>query len=432
MGCTGWGFDDVLPYFRKVESNVRGASRWHGASGPIHIRPSNPQVDICQAFLDAAADTGYTVLDDINCDAMDAFAYSDVNIDRGRRISASYGYIHRRPRRNLTVLTGASATRVLIERGQAVGVEFLHQGQLRSVRSERETIVCAGAIKTPQLLLLSGIGPASALRSHGITTLVDSPRVGANFQNHISYVIQYATREGSTSYRYLKPTRLAKAGLDYLLFRKGAFAESAVAMFGCWRSEPTLSIPDSHVTVLSAALSRPRSPEPRPWELLPKADGIQCALHFTPFSRGEVRLRSTNPLDAPMIDAGYLSDPRDMQNCIKGVHRIREIARSSHLRSLIHAEVTPGDAIHDDAALELDIRSACGNSFHPTGTCAMGNADAVVDPQLRVRGIQGLRVADASIVPIIPNAGMHAPALMIGEKAADMILGKGSTGGADA
>jgi choline dehydrogenase len=429
MGCTGWAFDDVLPYFKRAEANARGASRWHGASGPLRIRQAKPELPICEAFLNAAAEAGYPVVDDLNCDLVEGFGYSDVNIYKGRRISSAVAYLGSAgARKNLTVLTRSQALRIIVDRGKATGVEIAQDGMRRILRCEGEVIVCAGGIQSPHLLMLSGIGPADHLGSFGIPVVVDSPNVGQNFQNHACYRVQYACSEGATAYRHVKPLNALKAAFDYVFFRTGALAESYVAAGGFIRTDPGLAISDVQITMSAALVTLPNDRKPNAWDLLPKQDGFSMTINQgAPFSRGEVRLRSADPVDAPRVHANYFSDPRDMAVLIKALQLVRRIMSTHAIRPLVRAELRPGEAHQDAASLEAEIRRNAGNSYHPAGTCAMGgDARSVVDPKLHVRGVDGLRVADNSIMPLLPNAGLHAPAIMIGEKAAAMIAAGGA------
>ena len=423
MGCEGWGWAGVLPYFRKAEGNARGASVWHGGSGPLKIRRANPHLPICDAFLAAASNAGFPIFDDMNTDVVDGFGYSDINVYRGLRMSSASAYL--RPamqRKNLTVMTRAQALRIVIENGRASGVDVAHAGKIETLSCEREVILCAGAIKSPHLLLLSGIGPADQLSAFGIPVVVDAPNVGKNLQNHACYRPQYACSAPVTAYQYLKPVNVAKAVLDYALFRKGPLGDSYVAAGGLFRSDSSLTMPDVQVTMIVSMVRLSGKPNPRPWDMLPKEEGFSLTIHATPFSRGDVALKSADPLDHPRINANYFSDPRDMETLLNALERMRDVTSRPPIRQLIRAELMPGDAIVDRAALAAEVRRNGANAYHPVGTCAMGpHVTSVVDPQLRVRGVEGLRVADNAVLPTIPNAGLHAPAIMVAEKAAAMI-----------
>lgn len=423
MGCDGWGFSDLLPYFKRSEANVRGEGPWHGGSGPMKIRPAAPRLKICDAFLEAASASGFPVLDDLNCNAVEGFGYYDINVDRGVRMSAPAAYL--RPvldRPNLTVITGAPALRVTIENGRATGAEVLIGGEPTRMEAEREVIISAGAVKSPQLLMLSGIGPAEELSRHAIRVLVESPGVGANLQNHVCYRPRYLCSHPVTARRHVEPLGALKAGIAYALARRGPLAESYGPAGGFFRTDNRLETADAQVVLISALPPNPALNARRMMDLLPKEHGFAFTIYQgSPSSRGEIRLRSGDPLDSPIIRPGYLSHPADMPVLTSAVRIMRRMMRMPVIARFIEREISPGDSVSDDD-LEAEIRRNAATAYHQSGTCAMGRHEAaVVDPKLRVRGIDGLRVADTSIVPRIPNAAMHAVALMIGEKAAAMI-----------
>lgn len=432
MGCRGWGGDDVLEYFKKSEGNERGEGPWHGGSGPVKVRPARPDVPICDAFLAAAEAAGFPVLEDLNLDTIDGFGYYDINAawgtgGGGRRMSTAAAYLHPiRERKNLVVVSQALALRLIIEKGRARGAEVSVRGEVTAIRAAREVIVSAGAIKTPQLLLLSGIGPADQLRGLDITVHHDGPRVGQDLQNHVCYRPQYITNLPVTADRHLSPLNVIKAGLNYAFRRQGPLVESYAPAGGFFRTDPGLETPDAQVVLLSAlAPTSVSGSRFRIRDLLPKEHGFGLTIYQgSPHSRGAVTLRSADPQATPKIAPGYFSDPRDMAILLKAVKRMREMMRQPAIARFIDREMMPGDHIQSDAALEADIRTNGATAYHQCGTCAMGQGpDAVLDPELRVRGIDGLRVADTSIMPRIPNAALHAPTIMIGEKAAAMIRG---------
>lgn len=424
MGCRGWSFDDVLPFFRKSEANQRGADEWHGGDGPVKIRQSSPRLPIYRAFLDAAAARGFPTLDDLNRDTVDGFGFYDVNISGGRRQSAAATYLHAtRHRKNLTTWTGAEARRLLIEDGSVEGVELARDGDIRQAWATREVIVSCGAIKSPQLLMLSGIGPAEHLAEMGISVLVDAPNVGANLQNHASYRLQYACSEPVTAFSDASAKGAATALLSYGVGRSGGLAESIFGVGGFFRTRSELEIPDIQVVMCAALL--PRAPVGKQfWKMLPKEQGFALIVYQgTPYSRGTVRLASSDPAAPPRIAPGYLSDPRDLEVLVAGVQRVREICRDPILARVIQSEIQPGAGVTTDAELVADIRQNVATSYHQCGTCRMGSRPSdVLDPELRVRGVGKLRVADTSIMPFLPNAALHGPTLMIGEKAASMIM----------
>lgn len=424
MGCEGWSFSDILPYFKKSEANQRGDSEWHSGSGAVPIRKSGSALPIYDDFLQACASNGLPTLDDLNRNTVDGFGYYDVNIKGGRRMSAAASYLEPAlRRRNLTVLTGALARRVVFEGRRAIGVEIVHGGTVRTVRARAEVIICAGGIKSPQLLMLSGIGPVAHLAVHGIDVLLDSPHVGANLQNHPSYRMQYACSGRSTAYNYLTPSGMIQSAANYMLSRGGGLGESIFGVGGFFRSRSDLEIPDIQVVMCGALLSKPTNERPTLWEMLPKQQGFALVVYQgTPFSRGSVTLRSADPTAPPVVDSGYFRDSRDIHVLIAGIKRMREVCIGRDKPRYVVKELAPGPEIRTDGELERDIRDNVSTSYHQCGTCAMGGQpSSVLDPRLRVRGVEGLRVADASVMPVMPNAALHGPVMMIGEKAAAMI-----------
>ena len=422
-GCEGWGFEDIIDCYRHSESSSRGANRWHGDGGPIATRPSNTQLPICNAFLDAARDAGFPVLDDLNADVDEGFGRFDINVRHGRRVSAAAGYVEPMlGRSNFTLVTNALASRVRIEGSKAVGLEVVRGGRAEFIRAEREVILCCGAINSPQLLMLSGVGPGSHLDSLRIPVVADLPQVGANLRNHPAYSLRYACREPVTAYRYMHPVTAAGLLLRYLFTRGGPLGESYVAQGGAMRTSPGQEIADSIVVMAPALVTRGASGQ-RWRDLFPDRHGFAVSVSLgRPASVGKVRLKSSRPDDHPSIYPNFLDDPTDMPRLVRAVQTMRDMMRGRAIRDMIECELSPGAIPSGDKALEAEIRTNLGTYSHPSGTCRMGSdPQSVVDPQLRVRGIQGLRVADASIMPTALNACTHAPAIMIGEKCAKMI-----------
>jgi choline dehydrogenase len=430
LGCTGWSFSDVLPYFKRSEASERGEGPFHGATGPMGLRRGRSKLPIYGAFLKAVADEGYPIVDDLVSDR-EGFGYYDTNVSSsGRRMSAAVAYL--RPaikRENLRLYTGASVRRVLFEDGRAVGVKALHGGRITTLRARAEVILSAGAIKTPQLLMLSGIGPGAHLASVGVAPLVESPDVGANYQNHVPYTLQYLCRGNVSAYGYLKPANAIRLGLEYAILRRGPLAETAFGVGGAFRSAGSVETPDIQVVVsgaivfgagtANAELKREKSFR----DHLPTAEGFAVMVYQgSPNSRGRIKLKSSAPDDPPVIDANHLSDPRDLPTLMTAVKLMRKAMLQPAIRQFISREVSPGEAINDDHALEAEIRRNGGTVSHHCGTCAMGRDDrSVVDSELRVRGVDGLRVVDTSVIPVIPNATLHSHALMIGERGADFV-----------
>jgi choline dehydrogenase len=421
LGCHGWSFDQVLPYFKKAETNTRGADQWHGNNGPITVKPSRLDLPICDAFLAAAGEAGFRVVDDLNADVAEGFGRIDTNIANGRRASTALAYVQPARRRgNLALLSEAVATRVVIE--GARGVEILRCGVRETVWAEREIILCGGTVNSPQLLMLSGIGPADHLSSLGIPVALDAPEVGHNLQNHPSYSLRYACSQPVTAYKYLNPRAAIGIGLRYALTGGGSLGESYVATGGYMRSDPALAVSDTIVVMIPALVTR-SGVGFRLADLFPGRHGFTVMVGSgRPLSRGHIMLRSADPMEHPRIFPEYFSEPEDLRALARSVRRMRDMMREPAVRDLIEAELIPGTINNDQASIEEDIRARAQTFFHPSGTCRMGgDPNAVVDPRLRVKGIQGLRVADASIMPAALNACTHAPTIMIGEKAAAMI-----------
>jgi len=425
MGCVDWASDDVLPYFKRSECNERGEGPWHGGSGPVKVRPARPELPICDAFLAAAGAAGFPVLEDLNRDTVDGFGYYDINVANGRRMSSARSYLAPvASRENLTVVPDAQALHLVVEMGRARGAAVAVRGARQTISADREIVVSCGAVKSPQLLMLSGIGPADHLRAHGIPVIHDAPKVGQGLQNHVCYRPQYLCNAPVTASGQTEPWNVLKAMVRYGVARRGPFAESYAPAGGFFRTDPALEVPDAQVVLLSAlAPTNVSGSRFRIRDLLPQQHGFGMTIYQgSPRSRGAVTLRSADPMEAPKIDSGYFTDPRDMAVLLKAVGMMREMVRQPAIARYIERELTPGDDVQDMAALEADIRRNGATAYHQCGTCAMGpEDDAVLDPQLRVRGIAGLRVADTSIMPRIPNAALHAPTLMIGEKAAALV-----------
>ncbi len=413
LGNPGWSFADVLPYFQRAEGYSRPTAGLHGASGPLRIEELRDPNPTTAAFLDAAVQAGIPRLDDVNGPSQDGAAYTRVTQRRGRRWSSADAYLHPAARRkNLTVLTGVHATRILFEGRRASGLEYLREGKLERVTCQ-ELIISGGSVNSPQLLQLSGIGPGQELRSHGIEVVHDAPGVGQNLQDHLALPVIAACPE---------PVSLVAAEsvgnlLRYLLFKKGMLTSNLGEACAFVRSRPQLAAPDlelvfAPVPFVGHGLTPQRN----------HALTIGVVL-LQPRSRGSVRLRSPDPLQRPRILPDYLSDAggEDVRTMALGVELARRVFQAPALARYVGAELQPGPqlTIHDA------IRTQTETLYHPVGTCRMGTDElAVVDPQLRVRGLTGLRVVDASVMPTIIRGHTHAPTVMIAEKAADLILGR--------
>jgi choline dehydrogenase len=420
-GCEGWDYDSVLPYFRRAEDQERGADDYHGIGGPLRVSDHRWKPSLAQAMHDAAVEAGIPANPDFNGARQEGVGYYQTTIGHARRWSSAKAYLSgARQHPNLTVITNAHATRVLIQDGRAVGVEYHTPAGLRSARATREVIVSGGVYGSPQLLMLSGLGPAAHLRQHGIAVLRDMPGVGAHLQDHFNTYVAYRCAQPVTmndlviSFRH----RLVAAA-KYALGRTGPLASMGLFVGALIRSDQRLERPDLQINMFAWAVKeRTRAGiVPQPFS----AFGLS-PVHLRPDGRGTVRLKSPDPLAAPEIRFNFLKSAYDFEALMQGMRICREIARQPALKPFVVEEILPGPQIVSDADLKADIRARGVSNLHPVGTCRMGReADAVVDPQLRVHGIDALRVADASIMPAIVAGNTNAPTIMIGEKCADMV-----------
>jgi choline dehydrogenase len=417
LGNPGWSYDDVLPMFRKAENNERLSGIYHGRGGPLNVTDHVYRNPLTQVFVDAAQEVGIPRSEDFNGAEQEGAGFYQVTQKGGKRWSAAAGYLKPAMKRaNLTVLTNALTSRVLIEKGRAVGVEYMRGGKSAKVYASAEVILCGGAINSPQILLLSGIGPADELRKVGVALLHDLPGVGKNLQDHLDVNVinectQPITYDGLTT-----PLKQIKLGLQFLIFKDGPATSNVAEAGGFVKSDPKVASPDIQFHFIPAyVIDHGR--------IKPQGHGITlhvCCLR--PESRGELRLASANPADAPAIDPNYLQTQNDLKVLVEGIKRGREIMASRAFKPYKGAERYPGPAKQSDAELAEFIREAAETEYHPVGTCKMGaDAMAVVDPELKVRGIDGLRVIDASIMPTLVSGNTNAPSIMIGEKGAAMI-----------
>ncbi|MGN6132628.1 MAG: GMC family oxidoreductase [Nocardioidaceae bacterium] len=411
-GATEWGYDDVLPYFVKAEHNTRLAAPYHGQDGPLHVEDPRYVHELTHAWVDAAVAAGLKRNDDFNgAEQEGAGLYQRTN-KRGRRWSVADGYL--RPaldRPNLTVRTQAFTTRLLLENGRAVGVAYRHGGRLLESRADEEVLVCGGAVNSPQLLMLSGIGPATHLREHGIEVVVDLPGVGQNLHDHPAAPMLWHTRgttdiaEASTLGNLLRWRANGSGPLASNIGEGGAF----------FATRDDLAAPDLQVHVAPGAFYDNGLHEPvsRCFTAGPTLVSVK--------SRGSLRLRSADPTWHPAIDAGYYDDPSDLDAMREGCRRILDIVHHAPLAGFLKDAWMPGPNPTDEELTE-HLRHNTQTLYHPVGTCAMGSGEqAVVDPELRVRGLDGLRVVDASVMPVVPRGNTNAPTIMIAEKAADLI-----------
>ena len=428
MGCEGWGSNDVLPYFKRLESFEDSNSRELGKEGPVSIRKAKPDLEICDAFLQAARDEGYPILSDMNSDVTEGFGFYDINAGTGRRMSAATSYLEPiSKRRNLMVIPRAQVVKILIENNSANGVEFFWKGKFRQLFAGKEVVLSSGAIKTPQLLMLSGIGPENELNKFGIKVKLNSPKVGKTLQNHVCYRPQYLCSAPISSSKHLQPLNILKAGMKYVFDKSGPLAETYAVAGGFLKTDKTLEVPDAQVVLLSAlGPTKTGGAGYKIRDLLPDEHGFGLTVYQgSPRSRGSVTLRSPDPFDQPLITSGYFSDPYDMEVLKTAVKKMRKMMKQPAISQFIKKELAPGEDIEDEKSLEKEIRRNGATAYHQCASCAMGpEDDSVLNEKLQVRGIDKLRIADASVMPRIPNAALHAPSMMIGEKAAALIKGE--------
>lgn len=427
LGCEGWGYEDVLRCFRMSETNERGASELHGGDGPLQVSKGRGTAPVCDIFLEAASDAGYPLTDDLAKDAPQAFGHVDLTIGKGRRSSAAAAFLLPALRSGrITLFTGAQTLKVLISGVAATGIAYIQQGKHRTALARREVILCGGAVNSPQLLMLSGIGDPEHLAEHGIKTIVALPEVGRNLQNHPMYKLMYTVTKPVTAYSYARPFGAALAGLQYVFGRAGVLSRGLFPTSGFVQADE--GNPETEVQVCMAPALVIRR-KPGVLGILPTEHGFTLLLnHGSPFSRGAVRLKSANPLAHAAIEPNYFSDPRDIGILARGALKTREIVRSGALGKMLGRELQPAAPTTTQSEVEADIRATAATHYHPGGTCRMGgDAQSVVDPSLRVRGVERLRVADASIMPVMVNGNTYAASMMIGERAAELIRSETST-----
>ncbi len=417
LGNPGWSYADVLPYFKKAERNGRGSSAFHGDSGPRDVTDLREPNPLTRAFVRGCVEAGIPQNDDLNGAEFEGAGFVQVTQRKSRRWSAADAYL--RPalgRPNLTVLTGALATRVLLDGRRAAGVRYVHEGREETAACAREVILAAGVFNSPQLLMLSGIGPGSHLRGHGIETAVDLPGVGQNLEDHFTLPMHVRSRQPVSLYSAESVTSL----LRYLLLRRGMLASNVAEGAAFVRASPDLEAPDlelifAPVLYVDEGLAKP-----------PEHGFTIGSVAVQPKSVGSVALRSPDPADPPVIEPRYLSNPDDLRVIVEGVKLARRVAATKALAAYAGEELLPGrEAVHDEE-IEAAVRRKGHCLYHAVGTCRMGADEAaVVDHELRLRGVEGLRVADASVMPVIPRGHTDTPTVMIAEKAADLIRSDG-------
>jgi choline dehydrogenase len=420
LGNEGWSYADVLPYFRRLERWEVGNSDFHGGSGPVRVTRPGVRHPLSTAFVQAAQQAGYAYNEDLQGENREGVGPIDVTAANGRRYSASYSYL--RPalaRPNLEVLTGVHATRLIFQGRRAVGVEFIRNGQREQVHAEREVLVSAGAIASPHLLLLSGIGDPDHLRAHDIPVIHDLKGVGQNYRDHVAVSVKQTCKLPVSLYNFFNPIAAGKAALQYVLFKRGPLAAPSMEAIAYLRTLPDSTVPDVKVHFVMALYEAMGKTIIRQHGFFAHIDLLQ------PECSGELKLGSADPLAPPLIDPRILASEHDMRLARAAVRAVRSIFAQAALAPYAGTEMAPGAAVQSDSELDRYIRASATPDIHTAGTCRMGPDEmAVVDSQLRVRGLEGLRVVDASVMPRVPSGNTNIPVIMVAEKAADLILGR--------
>jgi len=428
LGCEGWGWDDVKAYFLRAENQERpDCGELHATGGPLNVSDVTQTHEVSDDVIEACVEAGIPRNDDVNGEDQEGVAYYQLTVKNGQRCSAAVAYLHpvmNRP--NLRIETEALSTRVLFEGKRAVGVEYRQGGEVKTAKAAAEVILCGGAINSPQLLQLSGVGPAELLHGQGLPVVADLAGVGENLQDHYVITSTFRLKPGTVSVNELtKGTRFLGETLKYLFQRKGLLTLSAAHIAVFCKSRPELSGPDIQFHILPATMDTRKLMDEQVM-VLESQPGLTIApCQVRPESRGWIRIKSPDPTVYPSIQPNYLSDPIDQQVAVASLHWARKIAAQPALAKWIDHEMMPGPDLTTDEQLLGFARMAGSTIYHPVGTCQMGHGPAaVVDPQLRVHGVEGLRVVDASVMPRLVSGNTNAPTIMIAEKAADLILGK--------
>lgn len=424
FGCKGWGYSDVLPYFQRMEAASAGDDRYRGRSGPLRVTLPNYRTNpLNVAFLEAGRALGYPMSPDGNGPQHEGFAPAEQTIADGQRNSTAAAYLTAevRARPNLTIAAGCLVERLLFEGRRAAGVQCRRREGVVTFSARREIVLSAGAVGSPQILMLSGVGPGRDLQGLGIPVLHDSPGVGANLQDHLDISIQFKCLQPVTLWRHAAWPGRIPVGISWFLLKRGIAASNQFEVSAYVRSRPGLSKPNLKFEFFPLSVSN-KNFKPYPEE----AFQIHCAAE-TSHARGRLSLKSPKAGDAPSLRFNYLTDDRDLQTLREGVRLVRELVSSAPFAPFRGAEIDPGEAVVDDAELDDWIRQRAISAYHISCTARMGSADdraAVVGPDLKVHGVEGLRVADASVMPVVVTSNLNASVIMIGEKAADLCLGR--------
>ncbi|MBU0582120.1 MAG: choline dehydrogenase [Alphaproteobacteria bacterium] len=427
-GLTEWSYEKVLPYFKRQERWEKGESEYRGGSGPLNTQFCRYKDELIEAYAEASRSAGYPQTDDYNGAVQEGFGRLQMTIDKGRRSSAATAYLRPAMRRsNLKVVTGAMATRILLADGRATGIAYRHGGVDSQAFARREVVLSGGVINTPQLLMLSGIGNHEELSAHGIETALDLPGVGKNLQDHVSVILMYRRKTPGPFHRMMRADRI---GLDFAktyLTGSGFSGDVPGGVVAFLKSDETRPLPDVQLLFTAAPLAA--------WPYMPPfkapfADGFASRIvAVQPESRGHVALASDDPLAAPLIRQNFLSADRDWQSLRAGFRVARNLAAQPSMAPFVAAEFFPGPQCESDEEIDEHIRKTSITVHHPAGTCRMGvDEGSVVDPELRLRGLAGLRIVDASVMPDLPCGNINAAVIMIAEKAADLIRADASEG----
>ncbi|UWR42021.1 choline dehydrogenase [Phaeobacter inhibens] len=424
-GAAGWSYADVLPYFKRMETwddrGHGGDPDWRGTDGPLHVTRGPRDNPLHAAFVKAGEQAGYPVSKDYNGEQQEGFGPMEMTVYKGQRWSAANAYLKPALKRDNCEMIRALARKVVIEDGRAVGVEVERGGKIEVIRANAEVILAASSLNSPKLLMLSGIGPAKHLAEHGIDVVVDRPGVGQNLQDHLEFYFQFASKQPITLFKYWNLFGKALVGAQWLFTKTGLGASNQFESAAFIRSDKGVDYPDIQYHFLPIAVR---------YDGQAAAEGHGFQAHVGPMrsdSRGEVTLASADPNDAPKILFNYMSTEKDWEDFRKCIRLTREVFAQDAMKPFVKHEIQPGDALQSDEELNGFIREHVESAYHPCGTCKMGAVEdpmAVVDPECRVIGVEGLRVADSSIFPRITNGNLNGPSIMTGEKASDHILGR--------